>query len=158
MFHTPPPSNQLSKPQLQHPEGDIAQRRRDERELEADIARRARDRADKPHLVHRRHDQADREHARADGGEPEREAAGVVPAAEVVRRKRAAADREVLRDHDRAERARPVADQPEEVAQRVVELVLADDRERDDAARGQMGAWKRREGGAYMAVASTEKK
>lgn len=91
-------------------------------------------RPDEPHLVHRRHDERARERARPERGEPRGEAARVLPVAKVVGCEGAAAEEEVLEEDDGAEGACPVGDEPEEVRERVVELVCADDRDRDQAA------------------------
>lgn len=119
-----------------------------------------RKRPDEPHLVHRRHDERARERTRAQRGEPRGEAARVLPVAEGVGREGAAAEEEVLEEDDGAEGACPVGDEPEEVRERVVELVCADDRDRDQAAgvsacvlekgEGERGEW------THMAVARRE--
>lgn len=94
-----------------------------------------RKRPDEPHLVHRWHDERARERTRPERGEPRRQPARVLPVAQVVGREGAAAEVEVLEEDDRAERARPVRDESEEVRESVVELVCADDRDRDQAAK-----------------------
>lgn len=94
-----------------------------------------RKRPDEPHLVHRRHNERARERTRAERGEPRGEAARVLPVAQGVGREGAAAEEEVLEEDDGAEGARPVGDEPEEVRERVVELVRADDRDWDQSAR-----------------------
>lgn len=82
----------------------------------------------------------------------------VVPVLQLVRRKVVAADDPVLREDDRAERAGPVPDEPEEVAQRIVEFVRTDDRERDDTAPGarQLDADHMMMLETHIAVASSE--
>ena len=114
------------------PQRHIKQPRSEERELKPDVPRPPRDRPDEPHLVHARHDERAGEQTRAERREARRQAAVVVPEAEVVRGEGPTPYEEVLDEDDRAERARPVPDQTEEVAQRVIELVLADDRQWDD--------------------------
>lgn len=121
--------HQRPVPQLEEPQRRIAQRGDEKRNLEPDVARVRRDGADEPDLVHARHDEAARERARAERGEARGQRARRVPVAQVVRRAVAAPDEEVLDEEHGAERGRPVADEPEEVGERVVEARRADDRE-----------------------------
>ena len=156
-----PHLDQRPKPQLQVPQRNIKQPRRHKRELEPNIARPLRDWPDEPHLVDRRHDERAREQARAERGEPRRQAAPVVPEAEVVRREVAPPDEQVLGEDDGAEGARPVADEAEEVGERVVELVRADDGDGYEAGlEGSMRVSKKlvccEERKTYMAVARIE--
>ena len=59
------PLYQRTESQFKAPQGDVAQRGSDERKLEADVAGVAGDGPNEPYLVHRRHDDAAREYARA---------------------------------------------------------------------------------------------
>lgn len=128
-----PPSHQWPEPQLQVPQRDIEQHRARERELEPDVACLLRDRADEPHLIHRRHDKRAREQARAERGQPGRQATVVVPEAIIVCTEIGVANDEMLAEHYAPESARPVADKREEVGEGVVELVRANDRDGDEA-------------------------
>ena len=132
-------SHERPEPQLEIAQRDVADARERERELEADVARVPRDGPDEPHLVHRRHDERARERARAERREPRRERARVRPETQVVRVEAPPPDDEVLGEDHRAEGARPVRNEPEEVRERVVKLVGADDGNRNEAARGRRG-------------------
>ena len=73
--------------------------------------------------------------------------------------KEALSEHDVLGEDDGDKTGAPVADEAEEVGEGVVELGLADDCERDDAAwLGQDASEGDFEMRAYMAVARIEKK
>ena len=127
--------------ELQEPEGNVEYAGGSKRQLEADVTRTRRDWAHEPHLVDARYDQCARQGACAQRRKTGGQRAGVRPRSQVIRREFSPAHNEVLGENDRTEGGCPISDEAKEVGECVVELVCADDRDRDETA---VQRWRQR--------------
>lgn len=145
-----------SQTNLEVSERNIHQSTDPKRHFKSNIARRLRQWAHKPNLVHRRDDKRDRAYPSAQGCEASGQLFGVVPGLFVVLPRVVPPEPEVLDEDDRYEGRCPVADEPEEVEKGIVESVCTDNRERDNSviARLVTQKWTRRF--THIAVATIE--